>query len=177
VAVALVVLGVLIASLLAVVAVLLLALRRGLDLDPVVVDESTHHAVAIARSSGAARRVISVEVLNPIELAASRGRILGFAGSLAPGLTRRIVHDQVVKQLRVMFAEHGVVADIQVHSFSATTAAPSAERVTVAPDVLEEVETIFEAEVVDEPIDDADSFAAVPESSTAGDERFDQPPV
>jgi hypothetical protein len=49
---------------------------------------------------GGTRRLISVEILNPIELAGTRGRIAGIAGSLAPGLTRRIVYDQTLKILR-----------------------------------------------------------------------------
>ncbi|HEV7193669.1 MAG TPA: hypothetical protein VGN35_10730 [Jatrophihabitantaceae bacterium] len=66
-------------------------------------------------SAGRARRVISVEILNPIELAGVRGRVFGIAGSLVPHLTRRIVYDQTVRQLREQLAAHQVVADVRVH--------------------------------------------------------------
>jgi hypothetical protein len=46
----------------------------------------------LARQPGAfggTRRIISVEILNPIEVAGARGRVIAIAGSIAPGLTRR----------------------------------------------------------------------------------------
>jgi hypothetical protein len=66
-------------------------------------------------SSSATRRVISVEVLNPIELAATRGRMAGLAGSLAPGLIRRVVYDQTLKTMRRQLSEEGVAADVRLH--------------------------------------------------------------
>jgi hypothetical protein len=65
---------------------------------------------------GGARRIISVEILNPIELAGTRGRVIGIAGSLAPGLTRRVVYDQAMKTLRRQLAEQRVVADVRLHT-------------------------------------------------------------
>jgi hypothetical protein len=65
-------------------------------------------------SASGIRRLITVEVLNPIELAGTRGRLAGIAGSLAPGLTRRLVHDQVLKSLRRQLAEERVVADVRL---------------------------------------------------------------
>jgi hypothetical protein len=62
------------------------------------------------------RRVITIEILNPIELAGTRGRLVGVAGSLAPGLTRRIVYDQAVRNLKRQLAEEHVVADVRVHT-------------------------------------------------------------
>lgn len=69
-----------------------------------------------APSPGGTRRIVSVEVLNPIELAGSRGRLAGLAGTLAPRLTRRIVHDQVLKILKQQLAEQHVVADVRLHT-------------------------------------------------------------
>jgi hypothetical protein len=66
-------------------------------------------------AAGAIRRVITVEILNPIELAATRGRLVGMAGSLAPGLTRRIVYDQAVRNMKRQLAEEHVVADVRVY--------------------------------------------------------------
>ncbi|MEO9138649.1 MAG: hypothetical protein ABI345_06230 [Jatrophihabitans sp.] len=62
------------------------------------------------------RRMISVEILNPIELAGTRGRLAGIAGSLVPGLTRRIVYDQTLKILRRQLVEEHVIADVRLHT-------------------------------------------------------------
>jgi hypothetical protein len=72
-------------------------------------------APAVAAATGT-RRLISIEILNPVEVAGTRGRVLGVAGSLAPGLTRRIVYDQVAKILRSQLGERQVVADVRVHT-------------------------------------------------------------
>jgi hypothetical protein len=65
------------------------------------------------------RRVISVEIHNPIELAGHRNRVFGIAGSFVPDLTRRVVYDQTARLLREGLAEHRVVADVRVHVFAA----------------------------------------------------------
>lgn len=82
------------------------------------VDHEVQTALESGVPSGAAatRRIISVEILNPIELAATRGRVAGLAGSLAPGLTRRVVYDQTVKVLRQRLVEERVMADVRVHT-------------------------------------------------------------
>lgn len=66
-------------------------------------------------STSSVRRVITIEILNPIELAGSRGRWLGIAGSLAPGITHRVVYDQAMKLVRRQLAAHKVVADVRLH--------------------------------------------------------------
>jgi hypothetical protein len=84
-------------------------------------DEKLARAISAAAgassSSVASRRLITVEVLNPIELAGTRGRLVGIAGSLAPGITRRLVYDQVLKTLRRKLSEERVVADVRLHVF------------------------------------------------------------
>jgi hypothetical protein len=77
----------------------------------------TAAAGASSSSSLGNRRVITIEVLNPIELAGTRGRLVGIAGSLAPGITRRLVYDQVLKTLRRQLADQRVVADVRLHVF------------------------------------------------------------
>jgi hypothetical protein len=63
------------------------------------------------------RRLITIEVLNPLELATARGgRIAGLAGSIAPGLTRRVVYDQVFKTLRRELDTMAVHADVRLHT-------------------------------------------------------------
>ena len=88
------------------------------------------------------RRLISIEILNPIELAGTRGRLAGLAGTLAPGLTRRLVYDQVVKTLRQQLAEQQVVADVRLHALppspgraagAPATPVPSAEDLSPTP--------------------------------------------
>ena len=76
---------------------------------------SASRSVAPGSSVGRTRRVISVEILNPIELASGRGRMFGIAGSFVPHLTRRIVYDQTARQLREQLTAHNVVADVRIH--------------------------------------------------------------
>jgi hypothetical protein len=66
--------------------------------------------------TGGTRRVISLEILNPIELVSARGRVAGLAGSLVPGLARRVVYDQTLKTLRRQLADKQVLADIRLHT-------------------------------------------------------------
>jgi hypothetical protein len=68
-----------------------------------------------ATSTSSVRRVITIEILNPIELAGSRGWWAGVAGSLAPGLTNRVVYDQAMRLVRTQLADHNVVADVRLH--------------------------------------------------------------
>jgi hypothetical protein len=62
------------------------------------------------------RRIITIEILNPIELAGSRSRMAGIAGSLIPAVTRRLVYDQALKQIRHDMREHNVIADVRLHT-------------------------------------------------------------
>lgn len=63
------------------------------------------------------RRLITIEVLNPLELATARGgRFAGLAGSIVPGLTRRVVYDQVFKTLRKELDRMAVHADVRLHT-------------------------------------------------------------
>jgi YD repeat-containing protein len=68
-----------------------------------------------AVSTTSTRRVITIEILNAIELAGTRGRLVGIAGSLAPGITRRLVYDQAMKLVRRQLADERVVADVRLH--------------------------------------------------------------
>ena len=68
-----------------------------------------------SRSPNSIRRLITIEILNPIELAGSRNRWAGVAGALAPGITHRLVHDLILKSLRRQLAEQRVVADVRLH--------------------------------------------------------------
>jgi hypothetical protein len=85
-------------------------------------------------STSSTRRIITIEILNPIELAGTRGRLMGIAGSLAPGITRRIVYDQAIRNLRHQLVNERVVADVRLHTVS-----PSESKKSSAPvvDVIE----------------------------------------
>jgi hypothetical protein len=67
-----------------------------------------------AASTSGTRRVITIEILNPLELAGKRGRWAGLAGSLVPGITRRVVHDQAVHFVRRQLAAEKVIADVRL---------------------------------------------------------------
>jgi hypothetical protein len=75
---------------------------------------------------GSTRRLISVEILNPVELAGTRSRWAGIAGALLPGLTRRIVYDQTLRILKQQLADQQVLADVRIHTLRP---APPATRV------------------------------------------------
>jgi hypothetical protein len=76
---------------------------------------SLNAALPAPASTTGSRRLITIEILNPIELAGARGRLAGVAGSLAPGITRRIVHEQAVKMVKRQLAAEQVVADVRLH--------------------------------------------------------------
>jgi hypothetical protein len=69
---------------------------------------------------GSDRRLITVELLNPMELAVARGgRIASLAGTVAPGWTRRLVYEQTLRILRRELHEQDVLADVRLHSVRA----------------------------------------------------------
>lgn len=61
------------------------------------------------------RAFITVEVLNPIELASTQSRAAALLGSVRPQLVTKIVYDQVAKRMLEGLEEEGVVAEVQVH--------------------------------------------------------------
>jgi hypothetical protein len=72
--------------------------------------------VPLERSFGGGRkRVLVVDILNPLELATAQHKMAGLAGSFAPDTVRSIVYDQAAKITREKLAEHQVEADVQVH--------------------------------------------------------------
>ena len=86
------------------------------------------------------RRLITIEVLNPIELVSTRGRMAGLASSLAPGIARRMVYDRVLKTLRRELADKQVIADVRLHELRPLpTRTPTGETSLTDPDLLDEV--------------------------------------
>jgi hypothetical protein len=91
------------------------------------------------------RRLITIEVLNPLELASTRaGRLAGLAGTLAPGLTRKLVYDQVYKTLQRELDRMAVHADVRLHTLRSVPL-PQRVRPPARPD-----DRVVDAVVVDE---------------------------
>jgi hypothetical protein len=65
--------------------------------------------------AGGPRRVLTVEILNPLELAKAQHKLAGVASGFAPSAVRALVYDQAAKITRVELAKHGVAADVQIH--------------------------------------------------------------
>jgi hypothetical protein len=104
--------------------------------DPRLIDSLSAVARPIgpSTSAGKTRRFISIEILNPIELAGVRSRMFGIAGSFVPHLTRRIVYDQTVRQLRDQLNAHNVVADVRIHVLPETSSGTPAPAVPISLD-------------------------------------------
>ncbi len=106
----------LVVSNLAWVAVLVLVVRRTQRPDEMPDGAEVFSAPRPAGVTGHPRRLISIEILNPLEVAGARGRVMGIAGSLAPGLVRRVVYDLTLKTLRQQLLANHVVADVRLHT-------------------------------------------------------------
>jgi len=58
---------------------------------------------------------ITVEILNPLEVASARVKLAGVAGTVAPSLITKIVNEQAVKVLRRQLDSQGVRAEVRLH--------------------------------------------------------------
>lgn len=61
------------------------------------------------------RRLIAIEILNPLELAASESRFAKHLGGVAPTMIRREVTKRTVAELALQLREKGVNAEVRVH--------------------------------------------------------------
>lgn len=59
--------------------------------------------------------LISVEILNPLELAVKESALAKAFGSLTPELVRREVYKEVYQRLCVQLQEQGVIAEVRLH--------------------------------------------------------------
>ena len=59
--------------------------------------------------------LISLEILNPMELAMRESPMAKAFGGLTPELVRREVYKEIHKRLTVQLQEQGVVADVRLH--------------------------------------------------------------
>lgn len=83
------------------------------------------------------RRIITIEILNPIQLAGTRGRMAGIAGSLVPSITKRVVYDQALKQVRRDLQAQHAIADVRLHTIRPVAPGPTA---TAAPAPVENLD-------------------------------------
>ncbi|MGH8861194.1 MAG: hypothetical protein ACRDVG_08170 [Jatrophihabitantaceae bacterium] len=124
-----------------VIALYLRTRRRGdpVDLNTIEVFEAPRPAGAAVRN----RRLLTIEILNALEVAGSQGgRLAGLAGSLAPGLTRRVVYERTLKTLRSELGRMGVDADVRAHTLRAVPRpqpADAASRPVIDAVVVDEV--------------------------------------
>jgi hypothetical protein len=58
--------------------------------------------------------MLSIRILNPMELAAQKHWIAGIAGRITPGLVRRIVSNEAAKIVRQELPKYGVIAEVEV---------------------------------------------------------------
>lgn len=59
--------------------------------------------------------LISIQLLNPMELAAQQSKLASALGSLTPSLIRRIVHNEAIKITRKELERHGAKAQVRYH--------------------------------------------------------------
>ena len=62
------------------------------------------------------RRLIVVEILNPIELATSQVKAASLLSAVRPAMLTKIVYDQAVRQVVDQLGKQGVQADVQIHA-------------------------------------------------------------
>jgi hypothetical protein len=61
---------------------------------------------------------VSIEILNPVELAAKESSFAGPLGNIAPTLLRKIVYQRAVAIIREDLLKHGVQADVRIHGLA-----------------------------------------------------------
>lgn len=67
--------------------------------------------IQMARDGAA---LVSIRILNPMELAAHKSWLAGVAARVSPKLVRRLVSQEVAKTVRQELPKYGVVAEVKV---------------------------------------------------------------
>lgn len=65
--------------------------------------------------SGGQTELISIQLLNPMELAAQQSKLASALSNLTPSLIRRIVHNEAIKITRRELERHGAKAQVRLH--------------------------------------------------------------
>ena len=93
--------------------------RRTRDLEAQVVALTPAPALApelTAVLGAGGRRVIVIEILNPIEVASQRVKAAKLLGAMAPEMLRRMVTDEAAKEVVEQLAAQGVAATVRIHA-------------------------------------------------------------
>lgn len=61
------------------------------------------------------RKLITIEILNPLEVAANESKLARRIGPVAPNLIRGEVTRQAVRELETQLAAQGIEAEVRVH--------------------------------------------------------------
>ena len=61
-------------------------------------------------------RIITVEILNPLEVAAKRVKLASVVGSVAPSVIAKVVYEQTAKIMRNQLSLQGVEAEVRLHA-------------------------------------------------------------
>jgi hypothetical protein len=59
--------------------------------------------------------LLSIEILNPMQVAAQQSRFADTFGSLTPALVRRIVYERAVDIVKQEVLKHGLEAEVRLH--------------------------------------------------------------
>jgi hypothetical protein len=62
------------------------------------------------------RRLLVVEVLNPLDVALSRNKAAGVVAAMAPERLRKIVLEQAAREMVAEMAAEGLEAEVRVHA-------------------------------------------------------------
>lgn len=66
-------------------------------------------------AASAGEQLITIAILNPLELAATQTRAATVLHRVRPQLLSRIVHEQAAREIQERLGEEGVVAEVHVH--------------------------------------------------------------
>lgn len=93
----------------------LIGVRRMADeVDGLASDIGVADAAAPPNLAGADGLYLTVQILNPIEVACSNSRLAGPISGISPGLLCRQVYDQMSSELSEQLSDHGIEAEIDV---------------------------------------------------------------
>lgn len=60
-------------------------------------------------------RILAIEILNPMELAAKESWFAGALGTISPGLLRKLVYERTAKIMQDQLKDFGVEAQVSIH--------------------------------------------------------------
>ncbi|TQL68398.1 hypothetical protein FB381_2287 [Nocardioides albertanoniae] len=63
-----------------------------------------------------ADRLLSIRILNPLELASAQTKVATMLHRVRPALLSKMVYEQAAESLRERLADEGVVAEVKVHA-------------------------------------------------------------